>query len=298
MRFPSAQIHMLVVESLPIYLVVWSWFTILRTFLSGMLMGFSIGKELPSCIKGFATQSILLADFESGTHVVEGYSRVDCGADQIEDPIALNDGGFLQGVFFLTVAIAVVNVLYCEIKLSCAGIFDYRSFEYCVFSWSLEQSRPYKVLASLLGGPPIIFLVFVFATLFLPGWADPSAELVECIPSIGILLFAIKRVLVPDTPQQAWGLADLSGEVKAIIFNRGLVGMFTQSNKAFSLSLLDALWSAENADGVKLGHLLQDQSKSEELLRLCKTMESIETGNAVKAVEAEAAPLTGSIEGA
>mmetsp|Transcript_25710 Transcript_25710/g.51844 ORF Transcript_25710/g.51844 Transcript_25710/m.51844 type:complete len:203 (-) Transcript_25710:76-684(-) len=146
--------------------------------------------------------------------------------------------------------------------------------------------------------PPILFVVLTFLLNFVPGTNPTLPVLFDCIPHIAILLLAIKKVILPSTPEQAWGQSDLSEDLEHIMWNRSLLDMVSQSNIAFGVLLVDALWSAENYKMQKLRELSADPSAAERLLQLCKSLEVLEreegasdTSDTSDELEAELKPI-------
>ncbi|CAE7210087.1 unnamed protein product [Symbiodinium sp. KB8] len=146
---------------------------------------------------------------------------------------------------------------------------------YVAFTWNLEQSKRYNLMVLLTASGPIISGIYILIIVlsFTKAESDPGRGigLFNMMFQLGLVAYPAKLLLIPATPIHHWTAERFAG----IHFKRKWWCMFTQSNDAFGVIIVDALWRAKHGHFEKLDKLL-DPSDTEAFLLAAGKMQDEE----------------------
>eukprot|EP00439_Symbiodinium_sp_Y106_P027575 s116_g3.t1 len=168
-------------------------------------------------------------------------------------------------VFFMCAG----TVACCIFLLWRTGERSFNSAGYVAFTWNLEQSKRYTVMVLLAASGPIIsgIYILIFVLFFTEDEPGRGIGLLQIIFQLGLVAYPAKLLLIPATPIHHWTTAYGTMEHFAgIHFKRKWWCMFTQSNDAFGVIIVDALWRAKHGHFEKLDKLLNPRDTEAFLL--------------------------------
>mmetsp|Transcript_96063 Transcript_96063/g.222708 ORF Transcript_96063/g.222708 Transcript_96063/m.222708 type:complete len:287 (-) Transcript_96063:125-985(-) len=255
---PSTHVHLLIVELRPVYLVLYTWYQLLKGMaIAGMLRS-TYAPALQVCADATAHRSILFHDFMLHCGLVPAHFMPD-----------VRDGARFFYLFYMTVVSALGLIAWCEYQLvNAQGIRDFKHFKYCLFTRDLEESREFKVLAAIFVGPPAAFTL-ALAIYGFSAWVSSNDKLhwlpiwSNHIADIGLLCYAIKLILCPSLLTLAQSNFK---ELEDKVFERSPYEMLTQSNHAFVVKVWDGRLAGESAES----------DGSHARIRKCKSLEKPE----------------------
>jgi len=161
--------------------------------------------------------------------------------------------GFHDSILWVSVPCFVTQALlwlYAVTRCFIACPCSYGSMRYLQFTWDLETSRIYRCLVYLMAVVVLATIVCVFSLC--SRFYDPLTMFYALGYPYAILLTAIWFLLRPVVPAYRWKRS----AVNEVRFKRSKLDFFLQSNDAFGVKLVGALWRAELGDDLALAGML------------------------------------------
>eukprot|EP00928_Gymnodinium_smaydae_P063345 TRINITY_DN46962_c0_g1_i1.p1 TRINITY_DN46962_c0_g1~~TRINITY_DN46962_c0_g1_i1.p1 ORF type:complete len:324 (+),score=101.29 TRINITY_DN46962_c0_g1_i1:72-1043(+) len=165
------------------------------------------------------------------------------------------------------------------VKAALLGVLfkSFGSGAYIHFTWELEQMTVYKVMIYIM----MLLTAFTLAVFIFD--AEESAELFHFVSLFGFdcvtLLICVKKISSPALEVHHWRR---SYEFDDVLFRRSWASLFSQDNDRFGTVLNDAFWRAKCGHPKKLDELIEyvpemgGYSNVENLLHICTWLQQNE----------------------
>jgi len=145
--------------------------------------------------------------------------------------------------------------LYAVIRCFIACPCSFGSMKYLQFTWDLETSRGYRCLVYLMA--VVVLGTMVCVCSLCSRFYEPLTMLYALGYPYAVLLAVVYFLFRPVVPAYRWK----KQAVDSVRFKRSKLDFFLQSNDAFGVKMVGALWRAELGDDLALAGLLWEPRK-------------------------------------
>lgn len=293
---PTAIIHFLCVELVPVYVIGFYFYNLVVNDGSACFMQVvrsepTFGGRHINHLTEIELQSCVQDAFKD--MLISGRFRIDCKGEGGEARVELFDNPF-QGNFSDLQALRMVvigtwfTLLMCGLLVTYSlfcfareGSWNFRSAAYLVFTWELEQRRTYRVLGFLLAGG---ICTMVLHSLMVKSFAKTSIYNVDAVKflkmqfDLAVVIYSVKLILYPGTPVHRWE----HSPIRHVLFKRHFVHLFSQSNDKLGAFLLDALWRANHGQMEALKHQMYHPQDAYVFLNLANDQQEAEANTKIR----------------
>lgn len=218
--FPSALLHLFIVEMRALFTVLLAWYALSNEFAFMMVECVGVTPEETDRYQGCEHNGTVM--------------------------------------FKMSLIPAVALIFYTLISFFWEGApRSFGSGAYLLFAWSLERRRCYKVLVGFVAFMPVLNFMIIISEFLENGLLDKKwvihnkrgeeetwkgSVMKDVFVPTALLLAALYSLVCPEIPTHTWD----ADQFKNVVLARSWANFFCQTNDAFGFKLVDALWTAEN----------------------------------------------------
>lgn len=271
--FPTALVHVLFVELMPLWLANVGWYGFVGGFVS-IIHKIEIGKIVPltRCLDDFREGSLWSNAFLSypwGTCSIVNSSFSLNSLDDEDQASIAHDLWQLRLWFAITPAFSAILAVCVVLSLFRTGCTNFARGDYLAWTYKLEKKRWYRSLVYLSAAGPFCLFVALFVGVTTHYYGpicqvireacDRNTILACNIPSALLSAYAFAKLLQISAPVHHWDSTDF----RHVLFDRSILSLVSECNDLFGMTVIDNLWRALNGDEQKLEQTLVSPSVHE-----------------------------------